>query len=123
MDDNSEPFVEIIDFKRFPQKMKYGAIGRAFGKVQHGRKINYFSELVHVSQLDSNGNPNISVSQATSAILYKITAEVATALRFLQGCGWFSEEVEIVTTGLSQNDELAIEGWREEWNISARVDL
>lgn len=123
MDIVIDAFVEIIDFKRFPQKMKYGAIGMVFGKVTHGLTTNHFSELVHESQIDGNGVPSVSISQASSAILYEISSEISVALRFLQGCKWFDPQVQFITEGLSPFSEVKAIGWRDEWGISAKVDL
>ena len=123
MDHRSGAFVEIIDFKRFPKKMKYGAIGMVFGTVTHGLTTNYFSELVHETQLDAEGNPSLSISDATNAIMYELSAEISVALRFLQGCNWFGEDVQFVTVGSQPIEDLQVDGWRDEWNVSAKVDL
>ncbi len=123
MDIENTTHVEIIDFKRFPQKMKYGAIGMAFGKITHGLTTNYFSETVHEIQLGDDGMPLISISEASNGILYKIASEISIALLFLQGCGWFEDHLQFVAEESSPFGEVAVEGWRTEWNISAQVDL
>ena len=106
MDIVIDAFVEIINFKRFPQKVKYGAIGMVFGKVTHGLTTNYFSELVRESQIDKNGVPCVSISQASSAILYEVSSEISVALRFLQGCKWFDPQVQFITEGLAPFSEV-----------------
>jgi hypothetical protein len=123
VDSSKEAYVEIIDFKRFPQKMKYGAIGMVFGKVTHGLTANFFSELIHSSQLDADGNPNVSVSAASRAIMYEVSSEISVALRFLQGCNWFDENVSFITTGVEPFSEVEVHGWRHEWGIPAKVDV
>ena len=86
-------FVEIIDFKEFPKKMKYGAIGMVFGKVTNGLTTNFFSELYYPFQLDENGIPEITVQSALGAINYCLSDEIMGALVFLQGQNWFDENV------------------------------
>lgn len=123
MEHSSETFVEILDFKRFPQQMKYGAIGMAFGKITHGLTTNYFSELIHKFQLDEDGNPIVSVSAASNAIMYEISSEISVALHFLQANNWFDEKVQFTIVGLEPFSEIHAEGWQDEWGISAKVDL
>ena len=86
MDNPKEAYVEIIDFKRFPQKMKYGSIGMVFGKVTHGLTTNFFSELIHEFQLDAEGNSSglpssMSVTKIAFATAFNSPTHFLTTYR------------------------------------------
>lgn len=41
----------------------------------------------------------------------------------MQGCGWFDEDVKFSSTGFAPFSEVIVEGWRNGWSDSTRVDL
>lgn len=115
--------IEIIDFKLFPQTIKGGAVGMVFGKVTHGMTANFFSELIFPYQIGDAGQPNLSLDFAIGAIRYSLASEIMVALKFLQGHVWFDDSVQFLIVGLEPLDEVQVDGWADEWDASARVDI
>ncbi len=115
--------VEIIDYKKFPQRQKYGVVGIVFGKVINGLTINYFSTSVFSSELGEDGQPIIRVERAIGSICYEISSEISTALLYLQANNYIDEKVGISVVGAEPFHEVELEGWSECWDTKAQVDL
>ena len=95
----------------------------ALGKVINGLTANYFSELVYPFHLDEDDKPKFSVESAIAAIRYSVCSEITVALRYLQGRNWFDEEIKFWVDGLEPLDEIRLEGWSENWDTAAKIDL
>jgi hypothetical protein len=72
-------FLEIIEYKRFPQPLEVGAVGMVFGKLSNGLTVNFFSELIYPFNLDADGKPSISLQFALNAICNPATRLGETA--------------------------------------------
>jgi len=129
MMDERSTILEIIDYKSFPKPIGAGAVGMVFGKVTNGLTANFFSQIIYPFNLDTNGNPSISVSFALDSIRYSASSEVLIAIQFLQGFGWFDSDVEFFINGSDPYDEVHARNWKsergsgEEWAIPDRVDM
>jgi len=115
--------LEIIDYKPFPKPLKVGAVGMVFGKITNGLTANFFSDLIYPFNLDADGFPSIGISFALRAIRYSVTSEILVAVQYLQGHGWFEDQVQFLIHGVDPWDEIHADGWAKEWGIPAKVDM
>ena len=115
--------IEVIDYKSFPKPLQSGAVGMVYGKITNGLTANFFSELIYPFHLDADGYPSIGISFALRAIRYSATSEILIALQYLQGHGWFEDKVQFLIHGVDPWDEIRADGWANEWDIPAKVDM